>query len=115
MKSFARFKFLLIFSDVEQIPINQTVYQKFRGNSLAGKRLYNDVIDPDKVLKGFQWRSRPHVFSPKLCNATTLPLYFYLGYQILQEQNLMNRCGHVRFKFIFKKCSKKLIISIPHC
>lgn len=81
--------------DVEQIPINQTVYQTFRGNSLAGKRLHNDVIDPDKVLKGFQWRSRPHVFSPKLCNATTLPLYFYLGYQILQEQHLMKQCGHV--------------------
>lgn len=100
MKGFARFQSLLIFPDVEQTSINQTVNQTFRGNSLAGKRLYNDVIDPDKVLKGFQWRSRPHVFSQKLCNATTLPLYFYWGYQILQEQNLMKQCGHVRFTFI---------------
>lgn len=71
------------------------------------------MIDPEKVLKGFQWRSRPHVFSPKLCNATTLPLYFYLGYQILQEQNLMKQCDHVRLTFIKKMLKKHLSYQYP--
>lgn len=44
--------------------------------------------------------SRPYVLNPKYSTPTSLPLYFYFGYQILQESNLMEACGPVRLLFM---------------
>lgn len=54
-----------------------------------------DSIDRGQLLKGLKWGSRPYVLSPSTCTATSLPLYFYFGYQILQAKKLMKECGDV--------------------
>lgn len=52
-------------------------------------------IDENTLVKGFKFGSRPYVFYPKYCTSTTLPLYFYFGYQIWQASQKKKKCGQV--------------------
>lgn len=61
----------------------------------ASKSFSMDLIDHDQLVKGLKWGSRPYVQSPNFCTSTSLPLYFYFGYQILQAKPLMKECGDV--------------------
>lgn len=47
------------------------------------------------LLEEFK-ESRPYILNPKYSAPTSLPLYFFFGYQYLQESsNLMEECGPV--------------------
>lgn len=47
-------------------------------------------------------KSRPHVLNPKFSTPTSLPLYFYFVYQLLQESKRLEDCGPVsKDTFIF--------------
>lgn len=72
-----------------------------KGTSLAWKLLRRNSVRPEEknmkqLLEAFKKKSRPYVLSPKYSTPTSLPLYFYFGYQLLQESELMKKCGHVR-------------------
>lgn len=76
---------------------NLTVFHSLRGNSIGGAPLLNNSIESVQLLRGLQSKTRPFVLNPKLSTSTSLPLYFFLGYQILQEnKELMKCCGKVR-------------------
>lgn len=40
--------------------------------------------------------TRSHVLNSLYATPTSLPLYFYFGYQLLQESNSLEKCGDVR-------------------
>lgn len=50
----------------------------------------------NQSLKGYEKDFRPYVLNPKYSCPTSLPLYFYFGYQLLQEKKQMKDCGPVR-------------------
>lgn len=54
----------------------------------------------NQSLKGYEKDFRPYVLNPKYSCPTSLPLYFYFGYQLLQEKKQMKDCGPVRHHFI---------------
>lgn len=64
------------------------------------KKQGNTKADDVKNLTAYhnlKSKTRPFVLNPKLFRSTSLPLYFFLGYQILQERkDLMADCGKVR-------------------
>lgn len=73
-----------------------------KGTSLAWKLLRRNSVRPEEknmkqLLEAFKKKSRPYVLNPKYSTPTSLPLYFYFGYQLLQESELMKKCGHVRY------------------
>lgn len=47
------------------------------------------------MLEGSNMISRAHVLNPKYSTPTSLPLYFYFVYQILQESNKLDQLGPV--------------------
>lgn len=57
-------------------------------------------IDENTLVKGFKFGSRPYVFNPKYCTSTTLPLYFYFGYQIWQASQKKKKCGQVSYSLL---------------
>ena len=48
-----------------------------------------------ELLGRYKNEQRPDVLNPKFTSPTSLPLYFYFGYQILQETNKFHECGNV--------------------
>lgn len=49
-----------------------------------------------KLFEGLNWGTRSYVMNPKFSTSTSLPLYFYLGYQVLQEnEEFMKEYGKV--------------------
>lgn len=71
-----------------------------KGFSLTWKFLLKNSVNPDvKILnenvKGLKWKSRPYVLNPKFSTPTSLPLYFYFVYQLLQESKRLEECGPV--------------------
>lgn len=92
-----------------------------KGSSLAWKLLRRNFVSPEEqiihqVLEGFK-ESRPYVLNPQYSSPTSLPLYFYFGYQLLQELDLTEECGPVSFALFFEidKDDRALIfvIKIP--
>lgn len=90
----------------------------FKELSLAWKLLRRNFTSPEEnikgVLKGFK-ESRPYVLNPKYSTPTSLPLYFYFGYQLLQEYSKVVECGpvsifYILIKFINHKSKIKRII-----
>lgn len=57
--------------------------------------LTKDSNDFKEFRENMKWKTKTYVVNPKYCNATTLPLYFFFGYQILQELKLLQTCGDV--------------------
>lgn len=77
--------------------MNQTMNQNLNGNSIGGAPLLDNSVQSGHLLRGLKSKTRPFVLNPKLSTSTSLPLYFFLGYQILQEdKDLMECCGNVR-------------------
>lgn len=76
------------------------------GSSLASKLIMQkNSIGPDKmnqILEEYRKGSRPYVLKPKYTSPTSLPLYFYFGYQLLQELEAMKQSGHVSLECIAK-------------
>lgn len=69
-------------------------------SSITWKLLSKNSISPEEdtiheLLEGYKKESRPGVLNPKFTSPTSLPLYFYFGYQLLQESDLLQKCGHV--------------------
>lgn len=52
------------------------------------------TISINNAFKGLK-ESRPYVLNPKYTTPTSLPLYFYFGYQLMQGKGEINECGHV--------------------
>lgn len=62
-----------------------------------------NLIGPDtmdQILEEYKKASRPYVLKPKYTSPTSLPLYFYFGYQLLQELEAMKQSGHVSLECI---------------
>lgn len=78
---------------------------RIKGFSLTWKVLRRNSIRPEdeiieQILKGFKKESKPYVLNPKYSTPTSLPLYFYFGYQLFQESKCFEECGPVRNKFL---------------
>lgn len=52
------------------------------------------TISINNAFKGLK-ESRPYVLNPKYTTPTSLPLYFYFGYQLMQGKGEIHECGHV--------------------
>lgn len=52
------------------------------------------------LLKRLYWIPRTFVSRAKDCTATSLPLHFYFGYQILQVKEREEDLGHVMYLFM---------------
>nr|XP_022311262.1 uncharacterized protein LOC111116556 [Crassostrea virginica] len=48
-----------------------------------------------ELLGRYKNEQRPDVLNPNFTSPTSLPLYFYFGYQILQETNKFHECGNI--------------------
>lgn len=67
-----------------------------KGLSLTLKFLEKNSVSPQEdMLEGFNKKSRTHVLNPKYSTPTSLPLYFYFVYQILQEAKELTKLGPV--------------------
>ncbi|XP_052693613.1 transient receptor potential cation channel subfamily M member-like 2 [Crassostrea angulata] len=82
------------------IPHSNTNGSTIKGSSLAWKLLRRNSVNPEEdainqILGGFKEGSRPYVLNPKYSTPTSLPLYFYFGYQLLQESGHMEECGPI--------------------
>nr|XP_034320576.1 transient receptor potential cation channel subfamily M member-like 2 isoform X2 [Crassostrea gigas] len=71
-----------------------------KGFSLTWKLLQKNSICPDEAilnqsLQKFKRESRPYVLNPKYSTPTSLPLYFYFVYQLLQESKRLEECGPI--------------------
>lgn len=71
-----------------------------KGFSLTWKLLQKNSICPDEAilnqsLQELKRESRPYVLNPKYSTPTSLPLYFYFVYQLLQESKRLEECGPV--------------------
>lgn len=65
-----------------------------KGFSLTWKFLQKNSVSPeDSILEGFNIESRRHVLNPKYSTPTSLPLYFYFVYQLLQESQGLEKYG----------------------
>lgn len=83
----------------EKTTDNQTI----KDISLAWNFLRKNSISPTEqtiyeLLEGFKKDIRPCVLNPKFSAPTSLPLYFFFGYQLFQESESLERCGPVRLK-----------------
>lgn len=102
------------------IPHSHTNGSTIKGSSLAWKLLRRNSVNPEEdainqILGGFKEGSRPYVLNPKYSTPTSLPLYFYFGYQLLQESGHMEECGPVRnvsLSWLFKMTGASFLTSI---
>nr|XP_022311194.1 uncharacterized protein LOC111116490 [Crassostrea virginica] len=70
------------------------------GSSITMKQLKKNSMTLDemrirKLIESFKKQSRRDVLDPSFTSPTSLPLYFYFGYQVLQETNTWEECGHI--------------------
>ena len=78
---------MLILNSEEESDINQNTE-----NPSEQKTTTEDAYADRASLT---WSSIPGVLNPKFTSPTSLPLYFYFGYQLLQESDLLQKFGHV--------------------
>lgn len=78
-------------------PKNKKNYHSKEKISLAWKLLRPNSTNPRFIIPLFEQfkESRPYILNPKYSAPTSLPLYFFFGYQLLQESDLMDECGPV--------------------
>lgn len=70
-------------------------------SSLALKFLLRKTINPTKetvyqLLEEFKQLSMPCALNENYLGPTSLPLYFYVGHQLLEEMGLIQECGPVK-------------------
>lgn len=63
--------------------------------NLIKKSIHPVEIVLKRMLKRFKIKSKPCVINPKYSKPTSLPLYFYFGYQLLQESKCLDECAPV--------------------
>ncbi|XP_056002354.1 transient receptor potential cation channel subfamily M member 2-like isoform X2 [Ostrea edulis] len=73
---------------------------KMAKSSVAWELLNNNSVKLEentmnRLLEDYKKESRSYVLSPKYASPTSLPLYFYFGYQLLQELKLLPKSGHI--------------------
>ncbi|XP_048749949.2 transient receptor potential cation channel subfamily M member 2-like isoform X2 [Ostrea edulis] len=93
-----------ILSNKEENSGTGSVYAKrspqYDNISSIGRTMLNpDSVTPQenqmaKVLKKYK-NPRTNVLKSTIFTPSSLPLYFYFGYQFLQECNLLQSCGHI--------------------
>lgn len=98
------------------ISMSKTNGLAIAGYSLAWKLMRRNSIRPEEkamnlLLEGYKRESRPYVLNPKYASPTSLPLYFYFGYQLLLESKLMQECGHVCTQSPLKELMNKKILN----
>lgn len=96
-------------SKIGSSPIPEDV-RTLTGFSLTWKFLLKNSVSPEtkfpkKSREDFKMESRPYVLNPKYSTPTSLPLYFYFVYQLLQETERLEECGPV----------SKIIFFFPYC
>nr|XP_034318676.1 transient receptor potential cation channel subfamily M member 2-like [Crassostrea gigas] len=65
-----------------------------KGFSLTWKFLQKNSVRPEeRIFEGFNMESRAHILNPKFSTPTSLPLYFYFVYQLLQESRKLEKFG----------------------
>nr|XP_022311634.1 transient receptor potential cation channel subfamily M member 1-like [Crassostrea virginica] len=70
-------------------------------HSITWKLLSKNAIQPEentvnKILDGYKIKEpRPGVLKSKFTSPASPPLYFYFGYQLLQESGLLQKLGHI--------------------
>lgn len=80
------------------------VHKKY---SLARKLLRTNSVGTEFIIPLFDEfkESRPFILTPMYSTPTSLPLYFFFGYQLLQEKSdLMKICGPVSDSLLLLKC-----------
>ncbi|XP_062596063.1 transient receptor potential cation channel subfamily M member-like 2 [Saccostrea cucullata] len=70
------------------------------GSSLASKLLRRNSVRPEEnilnqLLGEYKEESRVYVLNPKYTSPASLPLYFYFGFQLLQESGFFKQSGHI--------------------
>lgn len=70
------------------------------GSSITWKSLRSNLIRPEEstvndLLEGHKKKPMSGIVNPKFTSPASLPLYFYFGFQLLQESDLLQKCGHV--------------------
>lgn len=92
--------------------------------SIAWRLLRTNFVGPQFIIPLFDEfkESRPFILNPKYSTPTSLPLYFFFGYQLLQESNLLKRCGPVSeyifyliFEWVFIHFSIFITVNISFC
>lgn len=81
-------------------PHSKTNGLAMTGSSVAWKLLKRNSVRPEEtmmnqLLEDYKKESRAYVLNPKYASPTSLPLYFYFGYQLLQESKLLMDSGRV--------------------
>ena len=71
-----------------------------KGSSITWKMLRKNSIQPgetamNEILERYKKEPIPEILNHKFSSPTSLPLYFYFGYQLLKDSHLMQKCGHV--------------------
>lgn len=67
-----------------------------KGFSLTLKFLQKNSVSPEeRMFEGFNMESRIHILNPKYSTPTSLPLYFFFVYQLLQESKNLEKFGPV--------------------
>lgn len=93
----------IIFSDVEKTEKGQESTASklsFRNSALVLDGLKDKSTLQKCFTKKLYWIPKTYVSRAEYCTATSLPLHFYLGYQILQVNELVGAIGHVISLFI---------------
>lgn len=49
-----------------------------------------------ELIEKYKKQPRRNVLNASFTSPTSLPLYFYFGYQLLEESTQWQECGHVR-------------------
>lgn len=62
----------------------------------------------NQSLEGYEKDFRPYVLNPKYSCPTSLPLYFYFGYQLLQEKKTNERLWAGKTSFFLHKLMSSL-------
>lgn len=103
---------------VSRIKKNDNSIEKI---SLAWKLSANSTSPPFNISMFEEFKdSRPYILNPKFSAPTSLPLYFFFGYQLFLESGLMEQCGPVSkesllFRSLIKIffCFKCITINLP--
>lgn len=70
-------------------------------SSITGKQLKDNSRKLEEttlkeLIEKYKKQPRRNVLNPSFASPTSLPLYFYFGYQLLEESTQWQECGHVR-------------------
>ena len=70
------------------------------GSSITEEQLNNNSMKLEEItlkelIEKYKKQPRRNVLNPSFTSPTSLPLYFYIGYQLLEKSSQWQECGHV--------------------